>query len=670
MAPTNQEDDRFRREFVTESDSILEKAAETLAELETESDPHPEILNALFRSIHSLKGLAGMVGLPGVTETAHDLEALLDRVRMGRVPLDSLTIQAARAGLSTLEELAKRLSKGDPNPLPPEGVFHLLREASLDRDGGTSKKRERPLTIPPELERVLTDYERHRLAENVKKDRQILLLPLDLALDGFDEGLRNGMAAAGKAGELIGTFPGPVSSPESMNFILLVSASAEIPSEEIALLCGALSFQRLDVPEPPAESPISEKAPGEPAPEERRSATQGTVRVGLEKIGHLLDLSGDLALSRNVLKRGLDRLLASPFDRAARMEVQKSYAHLDRAVTALGRAALATRLVPVEQMTARLIRAARSISESLGKEVAFEVLGRETEIDKILADELVDPLLHLLRNALDHGIESPEARRAAGKNVEGSITLTAAARGREVVFTMTDDGKGIDPAAILARARQTGVLSASEPDPPDPLEPIFHPGFSMSERVSELSGRGVGLDVVRSNIHALKGTVTVRSVSGVGTKFEVVVPITLALVESLLVRIGGRSFAFPTSSIVRTFRAESYRIRAENGVESVIDDGESIRLVSLESLLGIGGEAAGSRRTVVVAEQGSRRVGFVVNEIEGMEDLVVKPLSDDVPRAAAITGTAELPDGEVALTLDTGLLLERAALSFGSAGLP
>ncbi|MEO6325248.1 MAG: chemotaxis protein CheW, partial [Thermoanaerobaculia bacterium] len=452
-----------------------------------------------------------------------------------------------------------------------------------------------------------------------------------------------------------------------MNFLLLVGAPAEQAADAIARECGAVSFRRLDTPEaaPAAISqhaaPLSATPLAAEVPYDRRNAARATVRVGLDKINHVLELSGDLALARNVLKRGLDRLFQNPGDRAARTEVQKAYTQIDRATIALGRAALATRLVPVEQMTARLTRAAQSISQTLGKKVVFEVVGGETEIDKVMADELGDPLLHLLRNALDHGIEPPQERLRLGKHEAGRIALTAVARGREVVFTMTDDGGGMDGAEIVKKARANGVLLPAEPDPADPLEPIFRPGFSTSEGVSELSGRGVGLDVVLSNIQAMKGSVTVRSEKGKGTAFEVVVPITLALVESLLVRAGGRSFAFPTSGIVRTFRADSYRMRGEPGNLSVLDDGEPLALVSLETLLGMPEEKSNaSRRTVVVAEQGGHRFGFLVTDIEGMQDLIVKPLPDSVPRAREITGTAELPDGDVALTLDTGLLLERA----------
>jgi two-component system chemotaxis sensor kinase CheA len=469
------------------------------------------------------------------------------------------------------------------------------------------------------------------------------------------------MAAAGKSGELIGTFPGNASSPELMSFLLLVGAPHVLDAEAIARDAGATAFERIDTPAAPAAAPASPVLT-EAILDERRRTAVGTVRVALDKIGNLLDLTGDLSLTRNSLRRSLERVLPGVTDRAVRHDAQRALENLDRAVNALGRAALATRLVPVEQLTARLGRSARSIAQGLGKEATFEVVGGETEIDKVLADALADPLVHLLRNALDHGIETPAERSAAGKPPTGRIVLTVFARGREVVFSLSDDGHGIDPQEILARAREQGTLPADAPDPDDPLELLFRPGFTTSESVSELSGRGVGLDVVRSNIGTMKGRVTVVSTPGYGSRFEVVVPITLAIVESLLVRAGGRSFALPTSSIVRTLRAESSRIRSVQGREVVADEREAVPLLPLARLLGLPEDERTARRTIVVAEEGNRRVGFEVEEIAGLFDLVVKPLSDEVPRSREITGTAELPDGDFALTLDVRLLLDRAAL--------
>ncbi|HEV8267605.1 MAG TPA: chemotaxis protein CheW, partial [Thermoanaerobaculia bacterium] len=241
----------------------------------------------------------------------------------------------------------------------------------------------------------------------------------------------------------------------------------------------------------------------------------------------------------------------------------------------------------------------------------------------------------------------------------GRVTLSAAARGRTVVLKLTDDGRGIRQEELVERAKERGLLREDEPPPLDPLELIFRPGFSTKAAVSELSGRGVGLDVVRSNIAALKGTVSVRSSPGAGAEFMVVVPMTLALVESLLVRASGRTFALPSADVLRTFRFERGRTRTKGGRMSVEEGGESLPLFELGRLLGLADETFGRNAAVVVSEQGDRRAGFIVGSIEGIRDVMVKTLPDDLPRASEVTGTAELPGGELALALDTGLLLAR-----------
>jgi two-component system chemotaxis sensor kinase CheA len=329
-------------------------------------------------------------------------------------------------------------------------------------------------------------------------------------------------------------------------------------------------------------------------------------------------------------------------------------------VTTIGNAILSVRLVPVEQLTSRLVRTIKSLASSLEKEVDVAILGSDTEIDKVLADELADPLLHLVRNALDHGLEPPAERVRLGKPRRGQLRLAVEARGRDVVFTLSDDGRGIDPELVLRRARERGLLLEDDPGPSDPIELIFEPGFTTKTSASEISGRGVGLDVVRTNIAAVKGRVSVRSRPGQGCAFEVVVPMTLALVETLLVRSGGRFFGFPTSDVRRTIAVEPGQLRLSGGRPVIALDDSDLPLLRLDHLLGLRREKAGARQEVVVVEQGATRAGFVVSTIEGIRDVVVKPLPPDVPRLPEITGTAELPDGDLALTLDTARLLSKA----------
>lgn len=652
---TRRDEARFRREFLAEAEGLLDQAAEVFARLRSApDDPSPEDVNALFRSVHSLKGVAGMVGLSGVTSLAHGLEGALDRLRMGKLALDPATLDALEASLGALGPLVARVAAGEKDPEADPSLSRALQSDARSGDAGPGAAPETAEALPPDLGGMLTDYERHRVAENQRKGHCLALFTLDLPLETFDVSLRAGMETLRRKGELIGTFPGPGADPARMSFRLLSGLPKGTDLERLAAEAGAVGVALLGspAPVPPQERP----APVAASP---AAGVGGTVRVPLEKIGALLDLAGELARSRWALKRSLEAALQASTDRQARYEVQKAFGELDRGITALGRAALATRLVPVSQLTGRLSRAVSSLASRSRKEVRFELVGGDTEVDKVLADELADPLLHLVRNAVDHGIEAPEARAEAGKPREGLVRLEVTARGRDVVFLLSDDGRGIEPARVVATARRAGLLSPADPDPREPLELLFLPGFSTAGAVSEVSGRGVGLDVVRSAMSALKGDVAVRSEPGKGTTFEVVVPMTLVLVESLLVRSGGFFFAVPSSGVRRALRSDASRVQLVDGRPVVADEEAPLPLVPLTRLLGLPEEPE-PPGTVVVAEQGSRRIGILVSGIEGIEDVIVKPIADEIPRAPEVTGAAELPGGGLALALDTGRLLDRA----------
>lgn len=653
---TRRDEARFRREFLAEAEGLLDQAAEVFARLRAApEDPSPEDVNALFRSVHSLKGVAGMVGLSGITSLAHDLEGALDRLRMGRLALDPATLDALEASLCALGPLVARVAAGEKDPEADPSLARVLQPDARAGDpaaGGAPAPAE---ALPPDLDGMLTDYERHRVAENQRKGHGLALFTLDLPLETFDVSLRAGMETLRRSGELIGTFPGSGADPARMSFRLLSGLPRGTDLERLAAEAGAAGVVPLGTPAP---APRPEERPA-PVADSPAAGVGGTVRVPLEKIGALLDLAGELARSRWALKRSLEAALQASSDRQARYEVQKAFGELDRGITALGRAALATRLVPVSQLTGRLSRAVSSLASRSRKEARFELVGGDTEVDKVIADELADPLLHLVRNAVDHGIEAPEARVEAGKPPEGQVRLEVTARGRDVVFLLSDDGRGIEPGRVVATARRAGLLSPADPDPRDPLELLFLPGFSTAGAVSEVSGRGVGLDVVRSAMSALKGDVAVRSEPGKGTTFEVVVPMTLVLVESLLVRSGGFFFAVPSSGVRRAMRSDAGRFQLVDGRPVVADEEAPLPLVPLTRLLGLPEEAE-PPGTVVVAEQGSRRIGILVTGIEGIEDVIVKPIADEIPRAPEVTGAAELPGGGLALALDTGRLLERA----------
>jgi two-component system chemotaxis sensor kinase CheA len=645
----------FEKEFLTEAETLLEEGGACLDALEGEKDdPSPGRVNALFRAIHSLKGVAAMVGLSGIAEGAHSLETLLDGIRMGRVALTPAVCSAVREALAAIGSLVARVARGEESPELDEPLD--LRLAAAARAAKAIGREDLP-SLPADLESSLSDYERHRVAEAARRAKDLVLVDLDFDFDAFDSGLRTAMAEASAAGELVGTFPGAAPDPSRMAFRLLVALPPGADARALAERCGGREsvVSRGAGPARSAPAPVVEpEAPAEPAPQVAR----GVVRVPLEKVAALVDLAGELALARAELGRTLGRALAGAPDRGARYEAQRAFALVDRLVTELGPAALALRLVPVETLTARLGRAFARTATALGKEADFVVQGVETEIDKVLADELADPLLHLVRNALDHGIEPAEARVAAGKNRRGRVSLVVAPRGREVVLSLSDDGRGIEAGAIVRHARDKGILAPGEPDPGEPFSILFRPGFSTAEAVSEFSGRGVGLDVVRANLAKLGGRVSVRSKPGAGTTFEVVVPLTLVLLESLVVRVGDLRFAVPGENVLRTMEARPADIELSGGGSWLRDGNRTLPLGRLDALLGLArGEARAGPAPVVIAEDGDRTAAFVVDAVEGVWDLLVKPLADSVPRRREICGAAEVPGGDVALALDPGALL-------------
>lgn len=662
----------FSSEFLAEAETLLEEAGNGIEALEADGDdPNPDRVNALFRSVHSLKGVAAMIGLAGIADAAHALEALLDDLRMGRVPPSGAVRGAIREGLGALSGLVARFGAGEDAPVLATPLRVRL-EALASAAPPTVP--DAPL-LPADLDASLSDYERHRAGEAFRRGKSLALVDLELDFDSFDAGLRTAMAEASAAGELIGTFPGTATDPSRMAFRLLAALPPGTDASALGTRCGARAVVPigsapaapvLRAPEPvasrAAEAPPALSPPAGPdagldtAPQVAR----GVVRVPLEKVAALVDLAGELALARSALGRALADALAGAPDRSARYETQRTFARLDRLVTSLGPAALALRLVPVETLTARLSRAFARTATVLGKEADFEIHGVETEIDKVLADELGDPLLHILRNALDHGVEPAEERAAAGKPRRGRVVLAVAPRGREVVMTFSDDGRGIDGAAIVAKARQSGLLGPTDPDPLDPFTLLFRAGFSTAREVSEISGRGVGLDVVREKLASLGGRVSVRSGPGEGTTFEVVVPMTLVLLESLVVRVGDVRFALPGENVRRTLLAASNEVDLIDGTPCFRDGDAAIPLARLDALFGLPSPGSGrGPEPVVVAEDGRRAAAFVVDAVEGVWDLLVKPLADSVPRPKEIAGAAEIPGGEVALALDAGALLAR-----------
>ena len=513
------EEERARREFTSEAEELLDSFAADLAELdEKRGKVNPAIINNIFRGIHSLKGLAGMLGFTSLAALSHHLEDLLDRLRLGRVEIDSelLALLAdCHAELTRLVSARDSASDEDSGRI----IARIERAAAGSPEGETTSDSLDALGLDPRTRSSLTEYEEHRLRENIRSGRGVYSITVTYDFADFDEKLRALTSSINEAGEVVSTLP--TAAGNGIGFRLLIGS--DLGEAEMSSI--APEAELLVLRAPPA-AVRSQDASDENA--SLRSLSQN-VRVDITRLDHVMDVVGELLLD----KARLDELVSASgtmLDRRTSRDLGRVSGDLERRLRQLRRAIVDLRMVPISQLYTRVARAARKAADEVGKEIDLLTSGGETELDKVMIEELADPLMHIVRNAIDHGIETAVVRAAAGKPPRGEVRLRAYQHGSFVVIDVSDDGGGIDVEKIRESAVRNGLIGAGESvDFDRARELIFSPGLSTAETVSEVSGRGVGLDVVRENIHQLKGSIEVLSDQGSGTTIRLTLPITLAI---------------------------------------------------------------------------------------------------------------------------------------------
>jgi two-component system chemotaxis sensor kinase CheA len=541
---------------------------------------------------------------------------------------------------------------------------------------------------------VLTEYEEHRLRTNIDQGLRLYRLRVQFDLATIDKALEEIKDRAKRHGEIITYLPtGETTSAETIELDLLMASN-----DDLATLIGALGGDNLvideiprrraslgpatappsatrgtEVPQPASDRGLSIAVP--PAvpseqPDVSLKAVTQTVRVDIRRLDHLMNIVGELAIIRNALARLSERLRGEG-QRQLSSEVHRLHRSFDRRLTDMQNGILEVRMVPLGQVFDRLARVVRQISRDADKNIRLVITGAETEIDKLIVEELSDPLMHMIRNAIDHGIEPAEQREEVGKPSAGTIALNAFQKGNHVMVEIEDDGRGIDEEKLVERAQTVGLLSAEEArelSRGERIGLIFLPGMTTKSEASDLSGRGVGMDVVRTNISKLGGVIDVHSETGIGTKMAITLPITLAIVSSLLVRVGQYTFAIPVSSVSEAIVFDGTGVRLVDGREVMTLRGASLPLCRLDRLLKIGRDTTSRRQFVVVAALGSRRIGIVVDHLFGQQDIIIKPLGKSLENVRGFAGATELGDQRVGLVLDAGALIDEvlAAASPGS----
>ncbi len=677
--------DKAREEFFSEAQEIIETLSRNLLALDAaqkSGKEDPSLINEAFRAVHTLKGLAGLFGAIRLGAFSHRLEDLLDDLRLGRMELRPEVLDVL---FSTVDAYGRILSvekEGRDEDLPSvEELFQRLDRLGTGVERGTSPVGD--YELDPGMLAVLTEYEEHRLRANIEQNLKLYRLRVQFDLSTIDKALDDMKERAKRHGEIITYLPtGEATGADAIELDLLLASR-----DDLATLIGSLGADNVVIEEIPRRlrsaspsmpplrgsvgAPMSPKADGsvldrlgdgggvDVAPS-LRSLTQ-TVRVDIRKLDHLMNIVGELSIVRSSLSRIAERLRGEG-SRQLATELMRLHRNFDRRLGEMQDGILEVRMVPLGQVFDRLARVVRQISRDLGKEIRLVITGAETEIDKLIVEELSDPLMHMIRNAIDHGIESAERRAEVGKPLAGTIALNAFQKGNHVMIEVEDDGRGIDEQALVEKAVASGKIGrheASELVRDEILALIFVPGLSTRQQADDLSGRGVGMDIVKTNINKLGGVIDVHSDAGIGTKMAITLPITLAIVSALLVRVHDQVFAIPLSTVSEALSFDPASVRRVDNREVITVRGASLPICDLGRLLGLTDPLEPNRRRfVVVAALGNRRLGLVVDHLFGQEDIVIKPLGSSLSRVRGFAGATELGDQRVGLVLDSGAVIE------------
>ncbi|HEL3779838.1 TPA: chemotaxis protein CheA [Stenotrophomonas maltophilia] len=598
--------DDITADFIIEAQEILDRLGEQLVSLE-QAPQDSEQLNAVFRGYHTLKGGAGFLGVTAMVELCHAAEEALGIARAGQAVLQAHHFDAAQQSLDYLQSMLDAVSSGtEPGYAPPELI------AQFDMHGGG--------TVAPTASAPAAGG-----GDLITEDE------FEALLDQLHGGnAPTAVAPAKKADD------GLISEDEFEALLDQLHGGAAPGSKAVAAA---------PIAPPPAPRSAAPTPPAKPAAKPLAEA-EHTVRVDTKRLDAIVNLIGELVLSRNRLKTLRARLRDEELDRAV--------STLDIATARLQSAVMRTRMQPVGKVFSRFPKVARDVARSLKKEVDLELIGAETELDRNLVEALADPLVHLVRNAIDHGVEMPDLREAQGKPRMGHVRLSAQQEGDYVSIEVQDDGAGIDPEKLRAKAREKGLIdpeAAARLSSEECLHLVFLPGFSTKQQVTDISGRGVGMDVVQSRIRELSGQIQIQSELGRGSRFLIRVPLTLAILPTLLVQAGEDVYALPLARVMEVLHAPRTSLGWFDGRAVLDRRSHTLPLVDLRQWLDVT-PAASTLLTIVVLQAGEARFGLVVDQVRGREEVVIKPLPKALRGLRGYAGATLIGDGRMALILD------------------
>jgi len=663
--------DRPIKDFLAEAEDILESANQTLLSIESgqaAGSIDPDQVNALFRAIHSFKGLAGMFGLKEPSELSHKLEFLLDELRLGKV---GLTRNALDVVLETVALLGRQVQQAG-NDQPFEDIAAALESIDGILHAKPSVGSARSIAEQIDLDRgilqVLTEYEEHRLKECIKERKNLFMLKAQFEFSEFETAIKELNETLKQHGEIICTLP-TAGGGSGIGFSIVVGTKKDEGSLASAISMPNVAIQKIAYAEEPKaeERKVEERKIEEPRADTAAiKSVSNTVRVDIYKLDNLMNVVGEMHLVKNVIGRITKELRAMQGFTGLSTELYKAQHSLERKLNELQEGILEVRMVPIGQIFTRLAQVVKKYARDAGKEIDLQLQGEETELDKIMIEDLADPLMHLIRNAIDHGIEASDLRRQLGKPEQGSVKLTAFPRGNHVVVTIEDDGAGMDPLRILNTAVKKGLLSADhglnpERDRKEILDLIFAPGFTTRDAVTEMSGRGVGMDVVKRNVSKLSGMIDIHSELGAGSIFTLTLPITLAIIKALIIESGGQVFAVPLSSVLEILQVSNSQVETIEGREVMAVRDDTIPLLRLTRAFNLSTDQGSDAFYVILVGIAERRLGIMVDRLKDQQEIVIKSLGKRFSETQGIAGATELGDRQgVVLVLDVESLVDGA----------
>ncbi|MEC9433717.1 MAG: chemotaxis protein CheA [Pseudomonadota bacterium] len=664
--------------FFTECGELLADLQEQLDRL-MDGERDPELVNAAFRAVHSVKGGAAAFGFDQLIGFAHVFETVMDGLRSGRLQLGSDIVNLLMRSGDVMETLIEQARDG--GEVDAGHVSRVRQE--LEEQIGRSSAEEDPDDAPPPAPAAASAPPQAAEEAAAGEPREVIvtLIPGDDFVHAGHDPLRVIRAARELdlvAAEPVGDLP-PLAelTPEGCpigwklrfetdhppsafaDFFMVYEhiATIDIVDEHWAEPSAAPAADA-DAPAPAPSAPAASAAPkaaAEPAQADAggkdaaRPTASKTLRVELPRIDRLVNLVGEIVITQAVLAQKL-----SETDAATALEVGHSVEAMSRQTRELQESVMAIRAQPVKSVFSRMPRVVRDLADKLGKEARLVLAGEHTEVDTTVIEELAEPLTHMLRNSMDHGLELPDERVAAGKPRTGTIKLMAEHRGERVIIIIEDDGRGINRERVVEKAVENGLISPDDNLPPEEIDQlIFHPGFSTAKEISSVSGRGVGMDVVKKKIQALGGRCHLRSDPGKGTRFQITLPLTLAVLDGMTICVGDERFILPLSSVVEALRIDGERVEMLPDRSQVLARrGQYLRLISLRNALGIDLGDKREEMAIVVDTETNGHVALLVDELIGQRQVVLKSLEANFKRVEGVSGATILGDGRVALILD------------------